>query len=98
MSEGYGGGFATFETLTLFRVDGERLLPILDVPTGVVKMLAGNWNEDGTRQHETVQADLVIDVRAHGAGMAELLLRSRPARQGLVFSWDRQRQAYGCRH
>jgi hypothetical protein len=95
--EAYGGGFATFETLTLLRVEGEVLLPILDVPTGVVKMLAGDWNEDGTRQHETVEADLVLEVHPRGVEMADLLLRSRRSREGLGFAWDRQRQAYGCR-
>jgi hypothetical protein len=94
--ESYGGGFGSFETLTLFRVDGEVLQPILDVPVGMTKMVAGLWNDNGTRQHRTLVADLLLQVRPRGKAMADLLLRSRRSRDAIVFTWDQQRQAYGC--
>jgi hypothetical protein len=96
VGEGYGGGFGSFEILTLFRVEGEVLLPILDVPVGFALMVAGSWNRDGTRQHRTRVAELVVEVRPRGAATADLLLRSRRSRQGLVYAWDGQRRAYSC--
>ena len=96
MSEGYAGGGASFETLTLYRIDNEALVPILDVPVAVQKMLAGDWNPDGSRQHEYIEAELVVGVQPRGQGMADLLLHARRGRGSVAFVWNQQ-PAYTCR-
>ena len=96
MSEGYSGGVAAFETLTLFWIEADRLVPVLDVPIGIYKMLAGDWNPDGSRQHDTLSVDFVVDVKPRGSDMADLVLRPRAVPRGLSFLWLSDRNEYGC--
>jgi hypothetical protein len=97
IDEGWASGLGYLEALSLFRIKGESLIPILDVPVGVVKVEPGNWNkEEGTRQHDVIEADLLLAVRPR-AGMADLVLRARGGRRSMVFRWDAAREAYGCR-
>ena len=50
-SEGYSGGGADFEALYLFRIEGRALRVVFARPMAFYKMLAGDWNPDGTREH-----------------------------------------------
>lgn len=95
-TEGYAGGYGAFEALSLFRADGDRLLPILAVPVSVQKMIAGDWNADGSRQHDVYQAALVLRMEPgvrEGANIA-LVPRGGKAR---TFAWDPALGAYRCR-
>jgi hypothetical protein len=99
--EAYAGGGASYEALTLLAADGEDLVQVLDVPIGAYKMLAGDWNPDGTRQHETISADLVVEVRPRpDAVAADLVLHSAAhaavGRHALPFVWNAARGQYGC--
>lgn len=95
--EWYGGGGATFETLSIFRIDGDVLVPVLDVPVSVQKMTAGDWNSDGSRQHDLCQAYVGLFPRARGTSMADLVLRPPKTRTGIEYRWDSTRRAYICR-
>ena len=67
--EGYSGGGGEFESLTLLRQDGDVLAPVLDVPIGSSKMLAGDWNADQTRQHDLFVTDLMpVRMRTPSGG------------------------------
>jgi hypothetical protein len=96
MTEGYAGGYASYETLSLYRMTGERLIPILDVPIGVQKMLAGDWNPDQTRQHEWIEAELVLEVRPRNGSLADLALHSSKSKNALVYRFHEADQGYGC--
>lgn len=95
--EGYAGGYGMFEALSIFRIVGDVLVPVLDVPIAVHKMTAGGWNSDGSRQHDLCQADLGLFPHARGTTTHDLVLRSPRARTGLEFRWDRACRAYVCR-
>jgi hypothetical protein len=95
-SEGYAGGFGSFETLSLFRIDGEVLVPILDVPIAVQKMLAGDWNKDQSRQHHYCQADLIVRMLPTAHGPSRLEFGERGGRHPLRFAWDARRGSYSC--
>ena len=59
-TEGYSGGGAVFEALYLFRIDGDALRPVFARPMAFTKDIAGDWNADGTRQHDVSDASNVL--------------------------------------
>ncbi|WP_164871811.1 SH3 domain-containing protein [Solirhodobacter olei] len=95
-TEGYSGGYATFETLHLFQIDGTTLRRILAQPIYVMKMTAGDWNKDGTRQHDVSEDRLVLAVLPHlVAGHYELRvaeLGKQP--RSAILRWNPARQVY----
>ncbi len=95
-NEGYGGGFGTFEELTLLVIEGDRLLTVASFPIATYTMNAGYWHADGTRSHDTYNAELVVDVRAKPNHMADLGLRSRHSRNGALFVWNESARIYDC--
>jgi hypothetical protein len=96
LHEGYGGGFASFESLALLRMNGDTLVPVLEVPVGMVSMIAGNWSRSGGRERETMQADLVVMVRPRKNAVADLLLKPTLSRRTLRFRWSEQQGVYTC--
>ena len=95
-TEGYAGGYGSFEALSLFRVDADRLSPILDVPVNVQKTIAGDWNADGTRQHDVYQAALVLRMESGVRDRANIALVPRGGK-ARMFAWDPTLGAYRCR-
>ncbi len=61
-NEGYSGGFAQFHNLILFVVKDTKIVPVLNVPIYCLQNLAGDWNEDGTRQHFVTEREWVVCV------------------------------------
>jgi tetratricopeptide (TPR) repeat protein len=64
-NRGYGGGTATLENLIVFRVNGKAIEEILRTVMSYEADLAGNWNEDGTRDREGSSGKTVLLVRQH---------------------------------
>jgi len=94
--EGYGGGFGYFESLHLFHVVGDRLDEILGHPIYAMTNSAGEWHEDGTRDHTVTERRLVVVVeRALTHGFHDLTIRDRGARTGgFVARWDAAQGRY----
>lgn len=96
MYEGYAGGGAEFEALHLFRLDGARLVHVLDVPIRTYRLIAGAWHEDGTRDHEEEELKLVLVVeKARTEGFHDLTIRTCgtcPPR--LRAKWDLAQERY----
>lgn len=94
--EGYSGGFGTFETLHLFWIDGNTLRRILVQPIYASKMTAGDWNKDGTRQHEVSEGKLILGVLPHiTAGHYDLRVTEiGEKRSTAVLRWDAAQRAY----
>jgi hypothetical protein len=95
--EGYSGGFGTFESLTLVRVEGDSLLPILTEPTWAQKMLSCDWHDDQTREHEHYEGHVVFDVRPRMDTMADIALHAPGATSSIVLRWRPDLGQYGCR-
>jgi tetratricopeptide (TPR) repeat protein len=64
----YAAGFASLDGVILFRLDGKGIDPILTTTTAYEADLAGNWNEDGTRDREGGGGKAIILVRKHKTG------------------------------
>ncbi|WP_321882992.1 hypothetical protein [Paraburkholderia bannensis] len=96
-NEGYAGGGGSFsaELLLDISADGE-LSPIACYAVNSYQMIAGEWNQDGTRQHEEYQSGWKL-VIAHGSRQAWPQLRLVPttnSTSGATLVWDAQAQHY----
>lgn len=82
-SEGYSGGGASYSALYLFELRGDALAPVFAAPMSLYRDIAGDWNEDGTRQHdiEDWARVLVVEPARHD-GRHDLRLRERGTRSG----------------
>jgi tetratricopeptide (TPR) repeat protein len=64
----YGGGSATLDNAMFFRLNGKAIEPILNTLMAFNADIAGDWNEDGTRNHDEYLGKAVIVVRDHKTG------------------------------
>lgn len=95
-SEGYSGGGASFSALFLFQLDDGRLDPIFSVPIGMERDLAGEWNEDGTRQRDTAESSSIVIVEPTTThGLHDLRVRERQGRSvGTIYRATTSRGYY----
>lgn len=94
-SEGYSGGGAGFEALYLFKIDGPTLRPIFARPMSFSKMIAGDWNRDGTRQHEVSDAaNLLIMQPDKTDGYFDILLRQQKGDWRRTLKWSAAKRVY----
>ncbi|NZA25581.1 hypothetical protein H0E84_04235 [Luteimonas sp. SJ-92] len=95
-SEGYAGGGAFFSALYLFDLQGDALVPVFATQMSMYRDLAGDWNEDGTRQHHIDEwARIVIVQPKTRHGYHDLLVRERGARGGgVVYAWSPEARRY----
>lgn len=97
-SEGYAGGGASFEALYLFRVDGEALRVVFTAPMMYYKMIAGDWNKDGTRNHDMYEGSNLLNVQgAATAGFHDLQLRERGGKWRRTYRWSEASGNYVAR-
>jgi hypothetical protein len=89
ISEGYAGGGGNFQILTLFAVVDGELSAIFSEPLYYFQDLAGDWNEDGTRNHDVYEGEnIVIVSEATANGYFKLLVKSKKEQWRKSFRWD----------
>lgn len=94
-NEGYAGGGGYFEALALFRVDGDRLVEVLAEPMYYMQNIAGDWHDDGTRDHDLLEGTQVLSVLPHRTnGVHDLRIREAGAARGRTFVWNPARRHY----
>ena len=94
-SEGYSGGGADFEALYLFRIDGATLRVAFARPMSFVKSIAGDWNPDGTREHDESDAsNSLVILPGKTGGYFDIQLRQQGGKWKRTFKWSAQKQAY----
>ncbi|TAL89627.1 MAG: hypothetical protein EPN46_10455 [Candidimonas sp.] len=94
-SEGYSGGGASFEGLYLFHIDGAKLRVVFAQPMMFTKMLAGDWNKNGTRDHEESDGNNVLAVLAKtNDGFHDLRLHEQHGKWHRTFQWSAQERRY----
>lgn len=95
MTESYSGGGASFEVLTLFAVVDDKLRVIFSQPISYFKDIAGDWNEDGTRNHEIYDGENIVIVSSEKEnGYAKLIVKSKKKSWRKSFHWDRNSLSY----
>lgn len=86
---GAGGSSGSQEILVLYRVEGTRIRAILNTLMWSDADNAGNWNEDGTREHtengDQVSAELAVS-KTRTRGFFDL--KKRKDGKAAVFKWN----------
>jgi hypothetical protein len=94
-TESYSGGGASFESLNLFALDGDRLKPILAVPMSAYKDVAGDWHKDQTRDHQISDGANLLVVSPHSTDQHfDLVVKGRTGRWQRLFRWSKAADAY----
>lgn len=94
-NEGYAGGGADFEALYLFRIDGATLKVVFARPMSFVKSIAGDWNPDGTREHDESDAsNSLLVLPGKTGGYFDIQLRQQGGKWKRTFKWSAGKQAY----
>ena len=66
-----------FEALYLFRIEGRALRVVFAQPMAFYKMLAGDWNPDGTREHIESDASNTLSLLPGTDGYFDIQLRQQ---------------------
>ncbi len=86
---GYAGGGAIQQNLILFRLSGQKLQIILNTPIYEFRDIAGNWNKDGTREHNIEENDTIVIVQKNKTnGFYDLMLKT--GHEKTILKWDGQ--------
>ncbi len=94
-NEGYSGGGADFEALYLFRIDGTTLRTVFAQPMSFSKSIAGDWNPDGTREHDVSDAsNSLVMLPGKTDGNFDIQLRQQGGKWKRTFKWSAAKQAY----
>ena len=94
-SEGYAGGGASFEAVMLGVVDNGSVRPIACIEVHGYQMFAGEWNRDGTRQHEIAEDEWHLSLGRPGPdGYRDIV--ARPAGRGaaVIYRWNPAARTY----
>ncbi|MFA4914631.1 MAG: hypothetical protein WC590_13440 [Burkholderiaceae bacterium] len=92
-NEWYSGGGATWEALYLFSVEGDRLATILAEPMFSYVNIGGDWNKDGTRNHDIDEHKLILQMSSRKtSGYYDVLLKGGEATRTL--KWSAREAAY----
>ncbi|MGF6148759.1 Uncharacterised protein [Kingella potus] len=95
--EGYSGGSALNQAVSLFAVVGGRLKPVFSAPVYEFADIAGDWNPDGTRQHHISESESVLFFGQPHAGYNDIVLQRRGSkgkRGRTIYRWDAKAQHY----
>ncbi len=94
-SESYSGGGASFGSLTLFMIDGDKLKPILSVPMSAYSDTAGDWHKNGTRDHSISDGANVLVVTPRAVdGHFDLLLKNKSDHWQRLYHWSKAAGVY----
>lgn len=94
-NDGYSGGTGFFEAVSLFKIEGGKLINVLSEPIYYYQDLAGNWNKDGTRNHGLHESQNVLSVLPNKTqGYFDLQMRTLKGKWKKVFKWDHAAQRY----
>ena len=96
-SESYAGGGADFQALYLFSIEGDKLKVILAEPMFAYRDIAGEWNPDGTRDHEIEEeTNLLIMTNRLTNGHYDVRIKTKGKdnRYARTLKWSDRDTAY----
>jgi hypothetical protein len=93
--QGYAGGIGYFEVLALFMIDNDRIINILAEPIYFFQNIAGDWNEDHTRQNYLVEHEnVLVMLPSQTDGYYDLQIKAVDSDWEKTFSWDASLKHY----
>ena len=94
-SEAYSGGGAFYEVLELYTIKDNKIINVFSDLVYQYQDIAGDWNQDGTRQHDISESKYILKLRsAKTQGFYDLEVVNLQDKSSHIFRWSESLQQY----
>nr|WP_230326276.1 hypothetical protein [Citrobacter sp. Res13-Sevr-PEB04-36] len=94
-SDAYSGGGAFYEVLELYAIKDNRIINVFSDLVYQYQDIAGDWNKDGTRQHDISESKYILKMRsAKTHGFYDLERVNLEDKSSHIFRWSESLQGY----
>ncbi|CAM8309204.1 TPA: hypothetical protein ACYSC8_002337 [Citrobacter freundii] len=94
-SDAYSGGGAFYEVLELYAIKGSKIINVYSDLVYQYTDIAGDWNKDGTRQHDISESKYILKLRsAKTQGFYDLEVVNLQDKSSQIFHWSESLQQY----
>lgn len=94
-SDAYSGGGAFYEVLELYTIKDSKIINVFSDLVYYYSDIAGDWNEDGTRQHDISESKYILKLRsAKTQGFYDLEVVNLQDKSSQIFHWSESLQQY----
>lgn len=94
-SDAYSGGGAFYEVLELYIIKDSKIINVFSDLVYYYSDIAGDWNKDGTRQHDISESKYILKLRsAKTQGFYDLEVVNLQDKSSQIFHWSESLQQY----
>lgn len=94
-SNAYSGGGAFYEVLELYMIKNNKIINVFSNLVYQYQDIAGDWNHDGTRQHDISESKYILKMRsAKTHGFYDLERVNLQDKSSRIFRWSESLQQY----
>lgn len=94
-SDAYSGGGAFYEVLELYTIKDSKIINVFSDLVYSYSDIAGDWNKDGTRQHDISESKYILKLRsAKTQGFYDLEVVNLQDKSSQIFHWSESLQQY----
>ncbi|MFB1421984.1 hypothetical protein ACEXAG_09495 [Citrobacter freundii] len=94
-SDAYSGGGAFYEVLELYTIKDSKIINVFSDLVYYYSDIAGDWNKDGTRQHDISESKYILKLRsAKTQGFYYLEVVNLQDKSSQIFHWSESLQQY----
>ncbi len=94
-SDAYSGGGAFYEVLELYTIKDSKIINVFSDLVYYYSDIAGDWNKDGTRQHDISESKYILKLRAAKTqGFYDLEVVNLHDKSSQIFHWSESLQQY----
>lgn len=94
-SDAYSGGGAFYEVLELYTIKDSKIINVFSDLVYYYSDIAGDWNKDGTRQHDISESMYILKLRsAKTQGFYDLEVVNLQDKSSQIFHWSESLQQY----
>ncbi|HGP0312080.1 hypothetical protein [Citrobacter freundii] len=94
-SDAYSGGGAFYEVLELYTIKDSKIINVFSDLVYYYSDIAGDWNKDGTRQHDISESKYILKLRsAKKQGFYDLEVVNLQDKSSQIFHWSESLQQY----
>lgn len=94
-SDTYSGGGAFYEVLELYTIKDNKIINVFSDLVYQYQDIAGDWNQDGTRQHDISESKYILKLRsAKTQGFYDLEVVNLQDKSSHIFRWSESLQQY----
>lgn len=94
-SDAYSGGGAFYEVLELYTIKDSKIINVFSDLVYYYSDIAGDWNKDGTRQHDISESKGILKIRSTKTnGFYDLERVDLQDKSSQIFRWSESLQRY----